>query len=678
MGRAESNMTFEAIDVCANPGESRIIALIAEFDQCVAHHSFSEVVQGAFDFLVNRIGIPRASVALIESDGSTFRMFDSTVEVRGLESGQILPHDSGSLGLTFDRRCAVYIDDIRNLPTADAVFAALVEAGFYSTYTVPLTWGENCIGTLNAGVPSVDGIAPGVRQLMDLLAPRLAFAMHMGITRDALAESEARNRDVFEAVREGILVADGSSRKLVMVNPALCEMLGYSAEALLGMTVMDVHPAEQFDRTFANLDAVSRGQIDQAADIPMLRSDGTVLLVDATARRTTVSGSRCMVAAFRDATPRRRREQEQLQLQQLESLGAVAAGIAHDFNNVLTGLIGNVSLAQMELDEHHPAKEILDEAQHAATRATALTRQLLTFAKGGKPVRKPTDIVRLVRECTALASRHYCVQCWCDLPEEQHFVLGDEGQLTQVLQNLMHNAVDASPVDGTVRVAVSLLQGALGGEVCIEVSDDGHGILPEHRDRIFLPFFTTKKQSRGLGLAVALSIVRNHEGRIGVTSQPDVGTTFQVVLPAAAASDMAEASKNISRPSGSGRVLVMDDEGVIRKFAERALRGAGYDVCLTANGEQAVAAYRASMQSGEPFGVVILDLVVPGGVGGQEAAREILAADCEARIVVSSGYSDDAATSKYRDYGFCATLPKPYGAMQLCQLVEQLLRPSPC
>jgi two-component system, cell cycle sensor histidine kinase and response regulator CckA len=669
-------MTFEDIAVCANPSESRIIALIAEFDQCVAHHSFSEVVQGAFDFLVNRIGIPRASVALIESDGSTFRMFDSTLEVRGLQSGQILPHDSGSLGVTFDRRCAVYIDDIRNLPTTDAVFAALVAAGFYSTYTVPLTWGENCIGTLNAGVPIVDGIPLGVRQLMDLLAPRLAFAMHMGITRDALAESEARNRAVFEAVHEGVLVTDVSTFMIIMVNPAMCELLGYPVEALLGMTVKDVHPAEHLEVVLAKLEAVSRGQLEQAADIPMLRADGTVLLVDATARRTTVSGKQCVVGAFRDATPRRRREQEQLQLQQLEALGAVAAGIAHDFNNVLTGLIGNVSLAQMELDEHHPAKEILDEAQHAATRATALTRQLLTFAKGGTPVRKPTDIVRLVSECTALVSRYYRVQCMCDLPEGQHFVLGDEGQLTQVLQNLVNNAVDASPVDGTVRVAVSLLQGALGGEVCIEVSDDGHGILPEHRDRIFLPFFTTKKRSRGLGLAVALSIVRNHEGRIGVTSQPDVGTTFQVVLPAAAGNDIAEAP-NISRPSGSGRVLVMDDEGVIRKFAERALRGAGYDVCLTTNGTQAVAAYRASMQSGEPFGVVILDLVVPGGVGGQEAAREILTADCKARIVVSSGYSDDAATAKYRDYGFCATLPKPYGAMQLCQLVEQLLRPSP-
>ena len=215
------------------------------------------------------------------------------------------------------------------------------------------------------------------------------------------------------------------------------------------------------------------------------------------ARRTLISNRRCVVGVFRDATERRQREDEQLQVQKLESIRTLAAGIAHDFNNLLTGLIGNISLAQLQLDKEQQAWELLDEAQRAATRGTALTRQLLTFAKGGAPVRTHTNIVQVVRDSSNLATSGSNVQCQFDLPSEDCAVTGDEGQLAQVFQNLVRNAVEAMPGGGTVRVQMSCQKSKRGDEVCIEVADHGPGIAPEKIEKSSPRFSPPRTRAAG-------------------------------------------------------------------------------------------------------------------------------------------------------------------------------------
>jgi signal transduction histidine kinase/ActR/RegA family two-component response regulator len=415
------------------------------------------------------------------------------------------------------------------------------------------------------------------------------------------------------------------------------------------------------------------GELDHAVEIPLLHKNGTVLLADVSARRTVISNRRCVVGVFRDARERLRREEEQLQVQKLESIRTLAAGIAHDFNNLLTGLIGNVSLAQLQLDKDIQAWELLDEAQRAAMRGTALTRQLLTFAKGGAPVRTRINIVQVVRDSANLAVVGSNVQCHFDLPSDNSAVTGDEGQLAQVFQNLVRNAVEAMPGGGTVVVRVSQQKSNHGDEVCIEVSDHGAGIAPEVLDKIFTPFFTTKDKGSGLGLAVAFSIVQNHGGRIQVSSKLAAGTTFRVSLPEVKGQE-SPPTPSPQVPARGCRILVMDDEAMVMRMAERVLQSAGYQTQGAANGEAAVEAYRTSIARGQPIDVVILDLTVPGGMGGREAAEKILAIAPAARLVVSSGYSEDALMANFRGYGFCGVLPKPYNAQQLCDAVQAALR----
>jgi PAS domain S-box-containing protein len=649
-----------------------VVSLIATFDRHVSHLSFGEMAKGALAFMAEHLNVERGSVALLRAEGDGFRIFDSTVEVRGVESGRIVPHGSASLSETVEQRQTIYRPDIRNWPNPNLVDMAFLAHGFLCTVSVPLLTGERCVGTMNAASGRVDGIAPATRTVIELLAPRLAYALEMGIALDALAESESRFRIIFDTVGDGIVVADTTSRQLLMVNAAFAALLGRRPEDVVGLKIDQIHPTDQLDAVVRIFASMGRGETSQALEIPVLQLDGKVIPIDVTARATTMFGRPCIVGVFRDARLRRQRETEQLQVQKLESIRTLAAGIAHDFNNLLTGLVGNVSLAQLALDESSEPWEMLGDALGAADRATELTRQLLTFAKGGAPVRNPTDVGAVLRDAASSVTLGTNVQISLSQSSEPCIFMGDEGQLEQVFQNLLRNAVDAMPEGGVVALRVGREKDVDNEAVFVEVSDQGLGIPPDQLDKIFLPFFTTKHGGRGLGLAVAYSIVQNHGGRIGVDSTVGVGTKVRVSLPAPRT--MAPPTVSLTQPAVSTRrLLVMDDEPMVLEVARRVLMRAGYMPEIVTNGSAAIEAYRDALAKQERFDGVILDLTVPGGMGGREAAVGILALDPSARLMVSSGYSDDALMAEYRSHGFHAVLPKPYGAQQLRLAVTELL-----
>jgi PAS domain S-box-containing protein len=652
-----------------------VLGLITEFDRRISYLSFAEITRNVLRFMDERLALPRASVALLEPDGKNFRVFDSTMAISGIASGTVIPLAAANLSLAVERRATVYRANIAEWPTRTPVDLALLAAGMHSSISTPLICGGQCLGTLNAAVRAIDGIPLAQRQLLELLAPRLAFAIHVGRTHEELAESEARFRVVFASVGDGVAVADVSNRRILMVNPAMCTMLGRSAEELLNLTIDALHPADQVDAVVASFAALAGGQLGHALDTPTLRADGTVFLADVAARFETLAGRPCVVAVFRDATSRRQRQQEQVQMQKLESIRTLAAGIAHDFNNLLTGLIGHMSLVKPHLPQNSEPWQMLDEAQRVAFRGSGLTRQLLTFAKGGAPLRKVVDLLQVVQESAKLAVSGSNVQVQFELPQRRVQVMGDDGQLAQVIQNLVRNAVEAMPSGGTARIRVSVgpsLPIGNGEEASVAISDHGVGIAPALLDRVFEPFFTTKPSGSGLGLAAAYSIVQAHTGRINVASEPGVGTTFTIFLPMTDGADQASAPVKPLAP-GCCTVLVMDDQAMVRHVAERALRGVGCEICLAVNGDEAIAAYRDAFDRGRPFAAVILDLTVPGGKGGCEAAAAILAIDPRAKLIVSSGYSEDAVMSDYRSHGFRAVLPKPYSAEQLRTVVARLL-----
>jgi PAS domain S-box-containing protein len=376
-------------------------------------------------------------------------------------------------------------------------------------------------------------------------------------------------------------------------------------------------------------------------------------------------------------------EQERLRTAKLESIGTLAGGIAHDFNNLLTGIMGNIGLAKISIQPPNPVLEMLEEAEKAAVRARDLTQQLLTFARGGKPVKKLVNIGVLIKESAEFSLRGSNVKLELALPEDLWSVEADEGQIGQVINNLVINADEAMPSGGTLRILASNLgvERARGlpfprnNYVLIDIMDSGKGIPQEYLPRIFEPYFTTKQRGSGLGLTTAYSIVRNHGGYIFAESQPDKGSTFHIYLPAskkAVKGGRKMTTTNLGQ--AGGKVLVMDDEEIIRKMLENMLNLAGYRVELSSGGKEAIQKYGQAITAGDPFDAVIMDLTIPGGTGGKEAVKELLKIDPRAAVIVSSGYANDPIMAEYKKHGFKAVIAKPYSVKQLQETLSGLPR----
>ena len=368
----------------------------------------------------------------------------------------------------------------------------------------------------------------------------------------------------------------------------------------------------------------------------------------------------------------------------LESLGVLAGGIAHDFNNLLTVITGNLSLAKMEEALPEEARGCLVESEQAAVRARDLTQQLLTFAKGGDPVRTATRLQDVVQEATRFALHGSKVRSEFDLASDLWAADVDRGQIGRVVHNIIINANQAMPQGGVIRIALrnetvgeERAGLAPGNYVRLTFTDSGVGISADNLARIFEPYFTTKQHGSGLGLATVYSIVKKHQGHVEAASTPGQGTTFDVWLPAAGTASAPEVRERGIDPAVSkktGRALVMDDEAPIRLLAGAVLKRMGFVVTAVEDGDKAIECYRAAQREGKPFDVVVLDLTVAGAMGGAEAMEKIRALDPNVRAVVSSGYSSDPIMANYRAHGFCARAPKPYTAAELSTVVSAVMR----
>ena len=392
------------------------------------------------------------------------------------------------------------------------------------------------------------------------------------------------------------------------------------------------------------------------------------------------------IEVVRDVTNRKRMTEEIIKAQKLESIGLLAGGIAHDFNNLLAAVLGNISLAKTYAASDSKVMAKLEAAEKASLRGRELTRQLLTFSKGGSPVKKVVNINRLVRESSIFSLPASRVKCVFALSEELWPVEGDPSQLSQVVNNLVINADQAMPEGGLIHVSsenVLLSPGNLillapGKYIRISFTDQGQGIAAGDLPRIFDPFYSTKSGGTGLGLATAFSIIKNHGGHITVESPPGSGAKFQVYLPAAEEGVEEGSSQDEELYTGEGRILFMDDDVTLRILAQDMLQHLGYIIVLAGNGMEAVNIYKAGMEENNPFDAVILDLEVPGGMGGSEAGQKILSINPAAKILVSSGYSNESVMANLGKYGFCGIIPKPYKIQELSRkLYEYLGNPLP-
>jgi PAS domain S-box-containing protein len=511
---------------------------------------------------------------------------------------------------------------------------------------------------------------------------------------EALRESESRYRGLyleFQALLDGIpdgLTLLSPDLIVLWANPAAARATDHEPQDLIGRCCHQVrHEIDNPCDDCIVLETLRTGEMKETLQVshtgrsielrsvPVRDEGGKIVKVIEIGRDVTDQ-----IAAEAE---RNELERKLLHAHKLESLGILAGGIAHDFNNILTGILGNLSILRIQLPDGHKGQERIDRCEKAVSRATGLTCQLLTFSKGGDPVKKPIELRHLIEHSVSFALTGSNVASEVNIADDLQTVEADEGQLEQVLNNLLINAVQAMPLGGVIRVSAenrSREQLEPGSQerkqyVMIMVSDEGEGIAANNLAKIFDPYFTTKETGSGLGLTSAYSIVRKHGGDISVTSEPGKGTTFEIIIPAsrhAVSEDNSRGHRDIT--VGRGLILVMEDEEYIREMVCEMLSMMGYDAKGFIRGEDLVQAYRNRIAEGTAPCAVILDLTIPGGMGGLETAKNVLAIDPAARLIVASGYSNDPVMANYRQHGFAAALTKPYRLEDISSELGKVLR----
>jgi PAS domain S-box-containing protein len=482
----------------------------------------------------------------------------------------------------------------------------------------------------------------------------------------------------FDAMRDAVTVLDPEG-VVVLSNRTMGTLMNRKPEEMIGRPCWEiVHgtsgpvedcPLERMKRTGQRETmalTVGERHLEVTVD-PLLDREGSL------------SGS---IHILSDVTTRKKMEEELLRAQKLESVGVLAGGIAHDFNNILMVIWGNVSLARMSAPPDSPVHNPLEQAEIASKRARDLSQQLLTFARGGAPVKKPSTLGKLCREAIAFALSGSSSTCVFEGKEDPWWAEVDEGQINQVFYNIALNAVQAMPEGGQLRIQGRTLdleeKDGLplkpGRYVEFLLQDEGIGIRQEHIERIFDPYFTTKQTGSGLGLAIAHSIVSRHGGHIRVSSLPGRGAAFRLYFPLMKNPPVAEEEEERVKPVlGKGNVLLMDDDPMVRDVAGNILSHLGYDVVSARDGGEALDLYRKAMGSARPFDVVILDLTVPGGMGGGETMKKLLEIDPGVRGIVSSGFFSDPIMADPRSHGFVAVIAKPYTIQALSTLLKEII-----
>jgi len=504
-----------------------------------------------------------------------------------------------------------------------------------------------------------------------------------------LHESEKTLKSFIDVMPVGVTWSDAGGA-IKHVNNCFVEWFGYDTSDIPTMDewFLRAYPDSAKRQEFisqwesATDKAISEGAPFQPTECIIARKDGRerhVIVNTQLARNLRLD-------IFTDITERESLRNRLLNAQRLESLGVLAGGIAHDFNNILTGIMGNVSMARMVLSRPEKTARLLDNAEKASVRAKELATQLLTFAKGGAPVKKAVSIPEILNESLSLSLRGTNIKGVLEIPDCLYHIEADEGQINQVFNNIIINAVQSMPGGGIITVhgmnAVVEKENTFmlppGEYVKLSFTDEGCGMPEDVLKKIFDPYFTTKPNGIGLGLASVHSIIKRHGGHIEAGSILGQGTQFTIYLPStgkAAQKPVTRVDNRNTQPHEEGSILFMDDEEMIRELASDMLRHLGYEVTTCASGEEAEIEYRAAKENQRPYSLVILDLTIPGGKGGRESAKDILAFDPCARLIASSGYSHDPVIANFHDFGFIGSIVKPYTMEELKRVLAGNERP---
>jgi PAS domain S-box-containing protein len=502
---------------------------------------------------------------------------------------------------------------------------------------------------------------------------------------EALRESEARFRTLFENMSEGVALHeviyqdDGQAvdYRIISTNPAFEKHTGLKPEQVQGQLASSAYGTgtAPYLETYARVARSGQPLVFETYS-PSIKRHFHISITSPKPGQ--------FVTVFEDITEQRQAEAERLRFSKLESVATLAGGIAHDFNNILTAIMGNISLAMLDQPETGPGRERLTAAERACSQAQSLARQLLTFATGGVPIKELLSLEKFIRETVSFAASGSPVRCEFRFPDNLWAAEADPNQISQVFQNLVINAIQAMSAGGIITMRGENLEVGEGSDLPLEagryvqitIQDQGIGIPADFLPKIFDPYFTTKQAGSGLGLATVYSIMNRHRGHIAVESKLGEGTTFKIYLPAREGETIPRTEVDPQVLSGRGKILVMDDEELVRDLLKVMLGRLGYQVILAKNGEAAIDLFAGARDAGENFAAVILDLTVSGGMGGKAAIQQLLKLDPGVKAIVSSGYSDDPVMADFEKYGFSDVITKPYRIAELSRVLNRVLNVS--
>jgi PAS domain S-box-containing protein len=527
----------------------------------------------------------------------------------------------------------------------------------------------------------IDGRIVRLEVATDITVRKLAEAK--------LSEETERLAVTLRSIGDGVITTDAQG-KVVLINRVAETLTGWNSREAQGRPLAEVFRITS-GKTRQSIDSLME-KILSSREIAGLADDTVLISTSGQKRNIADSGAPIrdekgkiigLVLVFRDITRQLRTDQELSKVKKLESIGVLAGGIAHDFNNILAAILGNIDLSLMDTQISGTTRELLREAVKASRRARDLTQQLLTFAKGGEPIKQAASLAEIIRDSADFVLRGDRVSCHYVFPDDLWLVDIDKGQVSQVVQNIILNASNAMPDGGVIEVSCENMGAGMSADLGLPqdmdfvkmcIQDCGVGIPANVLNNIFDPYFSTKQEGSGLGLAITHSIVKKHGGSISVESTPGVGTTFTVYLPASQQQSLSVAREE-EQGEGPGqlRILVMDDDEQVRNITRAMLEQMGHEVVLAGNSEAALRLYEKAVADGSPMDLVIMDLTVPGGMGGREAVQEILSINPKAKVVVASGYSNDPVMANFKKYGFRAAIAKPFQFTELGRVISQLV-----
>jgi PAS domain S-box-containing protein len=550
--------------------------------------------------------------------------------------------------------------------------------------TVPVFSGQQIVAVIGVANKETDYDDSDIRQLSIMMD----VVWKMVEARNVI-ENKKLLGEMLDNAPGAVVIYQLKTGRLLYVNNRAQTLYGYTKDEMLNMSIDDI-VAEASQKNETEISNTIDNVSESVMETRHKRADGSIFPLEVFAKQVVFNENDAILSIAADITERKKLELEHEKIndelnrmQRLNSLGILAGGIAHDFNNLLGGVFGYIDLARTTSRESE-VTEYLSKAMNTIEHARSLTGQLLTFAKGGAPVKKPAPLFPFVKEIV-----QYClkgtggVECEYTVPPDLWSVEYDKNQIRQVIENVIVNAIEAMPCGGVIRIkAVNYSIGANwpgltpGRYIKISITDNGCGIQSDLLQKIFDPFFTTKPSGHGLGLSTSFSIVNKHGGTIQVESVVNQGSTFYIYLPAVNDVLSAAPVKEAARDTGGGLIIIMDDEKMIRDTTSALLKAIGYSVECKERGEDVLAYYHEISKQNRKITAMIFDLTIPNGMGGKATIAELRKLNKDIPVFVASGYAEDPVMSNPKEYGFNASICKPFRLDELKKMLDECLTPS--